>query len=78
MWPHLILFLPHTGALARVSTFPTSPAAESEALRKDPFCYASVGGRADCPVCLLPSAQIFMALEAGVDNVCKMLAGLPS
>ena len=66
------MFLPHAGALAHLSAFLTSPSAESEALRTlaaAPLLAAELSA-----LSLLSSVQVFTALDAGVDNVCKMLA----
>ena len=74
IWPHLILIQPHAGGLARFYASPISPSAESEALRT--LSAAPLLAAELTSLCLPPSsAQVFMALDAGVDNICKVLTG---
>ena len=73
IWPHLILIQPHAGGLARFYASPISPSAESEALRT--LSAAPLLAAELTSLCLPPSAQVFVALDAGVNNICKVLTG---
>jgi hypothetical protein len=64
---------PAAGGLARFYASPISPSVESEALRT--LSAAPLLAAELTSLCLPPSAQVFMALDAGVNNICKVLTG---